>query len=201
MTRDYQITQIKRDDANEALRLYTFFDEQRNSLPHSHWMMDRTMGDFHALTFGRDDARIWVAETGSDLGFPHIRGMIILRHGSVIASTLDADDSYAQKTDNTLKTAFQAAAKKDTIGLIECLLVSSEYSRNGMAQSLIAAAVQSAQNDPRITFLAANIVQDNTGSISTFEKAGFSLFGQNTRDDDQKTARYVAGLDLSTLSP
>lgn len=203
MSQSYEIIQIERDDANAALHLYNFFKEQRANLSHPHWMMDRTVDDFHALVFGRDDARIWTAVTTGDFGLPHIRGMIVLRRGSVIASPLDADDSYTQKTNNTLKTAFQSAAKHHTIGLIECLLVDSAYYQNGMAKALITAVARHAKEDSRITFVAANIVRDNTQSIETFKKSGFDIFGQNTRfaqntpGDDQKTSRYVAGLDLS----
>lgn len=197
MSQSYEIIQIERDDANAALHLYNFFKEQRAMLPYPHWMMDRTRNDFHALVFGRDDARIWVAETGSDFGLSQIRGMIVLRRGSVVATSLDANDSDAQKTNTALRTAFQAAAKQHTVGLIECLLIDPAYYQNGMARGLITAATEYAKQDPRITFVAANIVRDNTQSIETFKKSGFHIFAQNTRDDDQKTSRYVAGLDLS----
>jgi ribosomal protein S18 acetylase RimI-like enzyme len=199
MNKPYEIIQIGQDNADAVSDLFHFFKRQREKLPHPHWMMDRTIDDFHALVFDRDhdDARIWVAETGRDLELSPIRGMIVLRRGSVIASPLDADDSYTQKTNNTLKTAFKAAAKHHTIGLIECLLVDSAYHQNGVARGLITAATNHAKQDPRITFIAANIVQDNTQSIETFEKSGFHIFAQNTRDDDAKTPRYVAGLDLS----
>ncbi len=197
MNKPYEIIQIEQDNADAVPGLFHFFKRQREKLPHPHWMMDRTIDDFHALVFGRDDARIWVAETGRDLELSPIRGMIILRRGSVIASPLDADDSYTQKTNNTLKTAFQSAAKHHTIGLIECLLVDSAYYQNGMAKALITAVARHAKEDSRITFVAANIVQDNTQSIETFEKSGFHIVGQNTRDDEQRTPRYVAGLDLS----
>lgn len=197
MSQSYEIIQIERDDANAALHLYNFFKEQRANLSHPHWMMDRTVDDFHALVFGRDDARIWTAVTTGDFGLPHIRGMIILRRGSVIASPLDADDSYTQKTNTALKTAFKAAAQHHTIGLIECLLVHHSYCKNGIAKALITAATEYAKQDFCITFLAANIVQDNTQSIKTFKESGFDIVGQNTRDDEQRTPRYVAGLDLS----
>lgn len=92
----------------------------------------------------------------------------------LLASTLDSDDVIGYAASVTLESFGQIH------GLITDLAVLPEYRHQGVAQSLITGVrgVFAANQDPRVTRIAAIVPARRQKALNTFITAGFKIMAQ-----------------------